>query len=307
MKNTKYKKIIRRFLLVLITVFLVVFVLYKNGLIGDLRIFRGLKAQYVDLSKKTTNIILEKIYSITGNASKPGPLTFGEYVNLDKKTYLTKVAIVSLSNKERLSFGLETLKENKKLNLSAEKKLQDIFTNQYFEHDSPTGVKIENLANDVGYKNILIGENLALGNFKNESELVKAWMNSKGHRANILNKKYTEIGVAVGRGLFKGKEVWVAVQHFGTPADVCPIVNESLHEQVLENQNKINEIGEKIEYSYKGLPRAAFGGGFIEGKALDEYNNMVSVYNYLLEENKIKTETYNSQVKSFNECIVKYQ
>lgn len=303
----KFKKILRRVLIIVPTIMLILFVLHKNGLLGNFLNMNNLKNKYLDLSNKTTSIFFEKISEISGKVYKPGPLKFKEFTGLEKGVYLSKTNVIAFTNKERLSNNIDVLKENKKLNLSAQKKLQDMFTNQYFEHDSLEGDGVEDVAQEVGYKNILIGENLALGNFKNEQELVTAWMNSKGHRANILNSKYTEIGVAVGKGLFKGKEVWIAVQHFGTPANVCPLVDESLYNEVTQNQLKIDQLEAEIKEAYDRLPIVAFGGGFLEGKALDEYNNKVTIFNYLLEETKTKTNIYNSQIKSFNECIVKYQ
>jgi uncharacterized protein YkwD len=92
-----------------------------------------------------------------------------------------------------------------------------MFENQYFAHESPTGEKVSDLAKKFGYDFLLIGENLAMGNFSSDEDLVLAWMESPGHRENILNEKYQEIGVAVKKGIFEGKEVWIAVQHFGLP------------------------------------------------------------------------------------------
>ena len=61
-----------------------------------------------------------------------------------------------------------------------------------------------------------------MGNFKNDQDLVSAWLNSPGHRANILNTRFTEIGTAVLKGFYEGREVWMAVQEFGLPLSSCP-------------------------------------------------------------------------------------
>jgi uncharacterized protein YkwD len=65
---------------------------------------------------------------------------------------------------------------------------------------------------DAGYKYAAVGENVAW-NQKNPAQVVEAWMNSEGHRANILKKEYEEIGVAVAKNA-KGEPYWVQV--FGT-------------------------------------------------------------------------------------------
>jgi len=116
--------------------------------------------------------------------------------------------------------------------------LDDIFEKQYFAHISPEGLGPSDLAEKSGYEYIMIAENLALGNFKDDNTLVNAWMDSPGHRANILNNRYTEIGVAVGKGFFSesnennkeeiATEVWIAVQEFGLPLSSCPKPEESL-------------------------------------------------------------------------------
>jgi len=111
-----------------------------------------------------------------------------------KNIKLTVKGVIDNTNKQRaLNGDLPVLKENFKLNFSAEKKLQDMFVKQYFEHNSPEGIGVGDLGLQAGYEYIIIGENLALGNFKDDASLVDAWMASPGHRANILNKKYTEI------------------------------------------------------------------------------------------------------------------
>ena len=65
------------------------------------------------------------------------------------------------------------------------------------------------------YPYLAAGENLALGDFKNANELVAAWMASPGHRANILNGVYRDIGVATGFDAFEGRKTIIVVQIFG--------------------------------------------------------------------------------------------
>ena len=137
---------------------------------------------------------------------------------------------------------MPALLENTKLDQSAELKAQDMLKNQYFAHTSPSGMAVGNLAEKVGYEFIAIGENLALGNFENDEALVQAWMDSPGHRANILNSRYQEIGVAVLKGVFEGRTTWLAVQHFGLPLSVCPSPQEGVKLTIDANQNKIDEI-----------------------------------------------------------------
>jgi len=107
---------------------------------------------------------------------------------------LTQKGIIEWANKQREKYGLAPLKENQILDKTAMAKVEDMFENQYFAHESPTGEKVSDLARKFGYDFLLIGENLAMGNFSSDEDLVFAWMESPGHRENILNEKYQEIG-----------------------------------------------------------------------------------------------------------------
>src|SRR3989344_7601282 len=149
----------------------------------------------------------EIVKNITQKVNAPPPFKGPVEV---KQSFLSVSGVVSFTNQERKKEGLGELALSPLLNQSAQKKVADMFDRQYFEHESPTGINIDDLAEESGYKFIVIGENLALGNFKDDQALVDGWMNSPPHRENILNGKYTEIGVAVGRGLYQGKDTWLA-------------------------------------------------------------------------------------------------
>lgn len=111
--------------------------------------------------------------------------------------------------------GLDKLKENPLLNAIAEERARDMFEKQYFAHDSPTGEGDADVAQRVGYRYKKIGENIAKGWYLNDKKLVDGWMQSPGHRKNILYSEYDEIGVAVVKGRFEGDEVIIGVQIFG--------------------------------------------------------------------------------------------
>ncbi|MHB8111125.1 MAG: CAP domain-containing protein [Syntrophorhabdaceae bacterium] len=65
-----------------------------------------------------------------------------------------------------------------------------------------------------------LGENIAKGWYLNDKEIVDGWMQSPGHRKNILNRDYTDIGVAIIKGTFDGIECMIGVQVFGKQAEV---------------------------------------------------------------------------------------
>jgi uncharacterized protein YkwD len=248
-----------------------------------------------------------KNIQLQGQIDTPGALRVTDdiFYAISNKD-LSKDKIIELSNKYRKENGnLSPLIENTKLDLSARKKMQDMFDNQYFEHESPSGLGVGDLGASVGYEYILIGENLAMGGFKNDLDLVDAWMNSPGHRANILNTHYTEIGVAVARGKFEGKDAWMAVQHFGVPKSVCPIIDQILYGVININQSKIKNMEAELNERSQILKSGAIYEGSTYNEQITKYNSLVSSYNNLLNETKIKINKYNSQIEEFNACLYK--
>ena len=104
--------------------------------------------------------------------------------------------VVDLTNAERTKAGLKPLQIDTKLTKSAQAKSQDMKNKNYFSHTSPTyGSPFDQMkAFGVTYKSA--AENIARGQH-NASEVVKAWMESPGHRTNIMNRSYTHIGVGL--------------------------------------------------------------------------------------------------------------
>lgn len=95
-------------------------------------------------------------------------------------------------------------------------RVADMFENQYFDHNSPNGSNASALARQYGYRYSTLGENIAYGSFSNGGQIMNGWMNSSGHRENILARDYNEIGIAASQGNFNGRNVWIAVQVFGS-------------------------------------------------------------------------------------------
>lgn len=124
----------------------------------------------------------------------------------------------SLTNEKRSEFDLATLKTNPQLEQAAKLKAEDMARRGYFAHQSPEGRDFTYFLNQVGYDYEYAGENLAI-NFEDSSEVVNAWMQSPGHRENILKGRYTEMGVATASTTVKGKERVLVVQLFGTPRE----------------------------------------------------------------------------------------
>lgn len=102
--------------------------------------------------------------------------------------------VVDLTNQERAKNGLPALKVDATLSKMAHEKSRDMSANNYFSHTSPTYGSPFDMMKTFGITYTYAGENIAMGQ-KTPEEVVNAWMNSAGHRANILNSHYTYIGV----------------------------------------------------------------------------------------------------------------
>ena len=107
--------------------------------------------------------------------------------------------VLRLVNEERKKQGLNELTLNHTLNGVATKKAEDMRDNNYFSHDSPRYGSPFEMLQSFGVKYSSAGENIAAGQ-KNAQQVMNDWMNSSGHRANILNKNYTELGVGFVEG-----------------------------------------------------------------------------------------------------------
>ena len=111
-------------------------------------------------------------------------------------------ATLCLLNKQRRTHGLKKMHENKRLDLASQRHASDMARRNYFAHGDFAG-----RIRSAGYlsganRGYTIGENIAWGSwdYATPANIVKAWMHSPGHRANILNGRFHEIGLGVARG-----------------------------------------------------------------------------------------------------------
>lgn len=102
--------------------------------------------------------------------------------------------VLNLVNKERAAAGLAPLKYNSKLAEVAKAKAADLRDKNYFSHTSPTYGSPFDMMKSFGINYSSAGENIAKG-YKTPAAVMDGWMNSPGHKANILNSSFTEIGV----------------------------------------------------------------------------------------------------------------
>lgn len=148
---------------------------------------------------------------------------------------ITVEQVVASSNTERAKSGLPALRLNTTLSQSAAAKASDMFSNQYWAHTSPQGKEPWDFFRSAGYSYKVAGENLAR-DFSITPDMMSAWMNSPTHRANIMNSRYEEIGIAVVNGTLNGIETTLVVQHFGTPSQaVAQISPQSASAETTES------------------------------------------------------------------------
>lgn len=110
-----------------------------------------------------------------------------------------ELEVLKLTNEMRLEHGLQTLKRDTKVEQVAQKKSEDMRDKNYFDHTSPTYGSPFDMLKSHGISYRFAGENIAAGQVT-PKEVVEAWMNSQGHRENILNPNYTHLAVGYAEG-----------------------------------------------------------------------------------------------------------
>jgi uncharacterized protein YkwD len=119
----------------------------------------------------------------------------------------TSKAILCLLNKERTRRGLPPLRTDPRLAKAARGHSKDMVQRRFFEHTAPGDVtfveRIQRQRYTAGARNWTVGENLAwgTGTLATPRKIVRGWMNSPGHRANILSPRFREIGIGIARGV----------------------------------------------------------------------------------------------------------
>jgi hypothetical protein len=169
---------------------------------------------------------------------------------------ITPEQVILQTNEQRASNGLGGLTLNDELSQAALAKGQDMFTDQYWSHTAPDGTEPWFFIENSGYKYKVAGENLAR-DFMNTSDMVSAWMASPTHRANLLNPKFQEIGIAVIDGRLNGFETTLVVQMFGSPGEKTRVAviepTETPQEKLLEEAEVKVQQDEQVLADEDGL------------------------------------------------------
>lgn len=159
------------------------------------------------------------------------------------KTDISENYIFKLINEERTKNDIIPLTLNNKLTQAAINKAKYLAENNSFDHSSNNGDSFSSWIKDTGYEYSFIGENLAK-DFSNEKSIIKAWLQSSGHKENILNSNFTETGIAAYNN--------IVVQIFGRPQSLPLSIKKTIGDHLSENLILYtNENSKLINYSHQ--------------------------------------------------------
>ena len=173
-----------------------------------IRVFAGVGEWYIvqvegDYVGAVNKKYVKAIYPNSNNSNNSSSNNSNSNSNTNTTMTADEKEVLDLINKQRTQNGLSALKLDTETLRVARIKAQDMVDNNYFSHNSPTyGTPFQMLNSfKISYKTA--GENIA-GNSSN-SAAVTAWMNSSGHKANILNSSFNYTGIGVVKGSKYGK------------------------------------------------------------------------------------------------------
>ncbi|MED3661990.1 SafA/ExsA family spore coat assembly protein [Ureibacillus sp. FSL K6-8385] len=147
---------------------------------------------------------VQELINANPQLQNPNLIYPGQKINIpEKEGHAYEQEVIRLVNVERAKAGLPALQYDWELARVAKHKSQDMHDKKYFSHTSPTYGSPFDMMKSYGIKYRSAGENIAMGQ-STPQQVVNAWMNSSGHRANILNKNFTHIGV----GYVKDGHYW---------------------------------------------------------------------------------------------------
>ena len=251
---------------------------------------------------------------IPGTLVTPGP----------PQEALNRDAIIALTNDARATNGLPSLSENPLLNDIAETRARDMFAKQYFAHVSPTGEQASDIAQRIGYQYKVIAENIASGIFLTNQKVIDGWMQSPGHRQNILSQEVKELGAAIIKGTMSGQETWISVQIFGLQSPpvsqvTCIAPSQRLLNEIELKKAEMSDLDDRLarfkqeldkEYESIEAGRRS-SSGHPQGEndlnvRINAYNEKSNRYNERVADIKAKTVVLQSMINEYNNMVQTY-
>lgn len=151
-------------------------------------------------------VSLSSLVQANPQISNPNIIWPGLKINVPSTAVTTGTSsyanqVVTIVNQERAKAGLKPLVQDRALSAMALDKAKDMYSNNYFSHSSPTYGSPFDMMSSYGIRFTYAGENIAKGQ-RSPQEVMNAWMNSAGHRKNILSPNFTTIGVSYYNGVW---------------------------------------------------------------------------------------------------------
>lgn len=184
-------------LLSTLLIFLLVPALYASAASYDTHVVKSGDTMWKIAVKYQVGV--QEIIDANPQITNPNLIYPNQKLNIPVQDTSTEQEILKLVNAERSKAGVEPLTLNWELSRVAKFKSEDMRDNNYFSHTSPTYGSPFNMIKNFGISYSAAGENIAAGQ-KTADEVMKAWMNSSGHKANILSANYTQLGVGKATG-----------------------------------------------------------------------------------------------------------
>jgi hypothetical protein len=216
---------------------------------------------------------------------------------------LTASGIILWTNRYRAQNGRAPLIEDSQLDLIAGLRAQDMFLRQYFAHIAPDGTSPETVADTLHYSYTKLGENIALGDFTDDADIVTEWMRSPEHRDSILLPAFTKIGVAIRKGVLKGQTVWIGVQVFASPPPDCPVPDPALKAKIDAMNAQIDTWKKSMQTLQAQMDDARFSNTTLYGRLATRYNELVSQINAMIDRLEDPAATYQAQVNTQKKCM----
>jgi uncharacterized YkwD family protein len=176
---------------------------------GQIKTFKEPPFEFYKVSKGDTFWYIAKRYGLDykelmrlNPTVQPTNMHVGEVIRLKASASTPssfEEQVVQLVNQQRAKAGLKSLTHRADVKNVAQKKAQDMINSNYFSHTSPNYGSPFDMLKTFGISYSYAGENIAKGQ-KTPQEVMNAWMNSSGHRANILKPQYDAIGVGYYHG-----------------------------------------------------------------------------------------------------------
>ena len=154
-------------------------------------------------------VFIPSFYNLTTRGSA-GVLSYASNITIGD--------VHAISNAQRAANGVAGLNLNAQLNQAAAAKASHMFALNYWAHNGPDGTTPWMFISNSGYAYSTAGENLAK-NFSTSSGVVTGWMNSPGHRDNMLKAAYTDVGYGVMNGVLLGEETTLVVAMYAAPVN----------------------------------------------------------------------------------------